>query len=218
MVGAGSPVSQLPAELARPDAKVRYWDESAQAWSDRPLTPKGVVGPEVSALRALADRLGGRVLGVKVAVGGSSLATDWDPSRADGLYAQLRSTVSDALVTRVAGQGPPHVAAFFWMQGETDGEDAATASAYRDNLNRLINRVRTDFGDDRLPIVLGRVRANEPFASVVRQALDDVGKSVPRAETVNTDDLSLSDALHFDTKGTVALGRRFAEAYLRLKG
>ncbi|MBV9662618.1 MAG: hypothetical protein JOZ37_01535, partial [Actinobacteria bacterium] len=179
-------------------------------------------GPEVSALRRLADKLHRPVLGVKVAENATSLAVDWNPASPNGYYAQMRSVVSDALLARVKGEGLPEVAGFFWMQGEEDAQTAPTAEAYSANLNRLITQVRTDFSADRLPFVIGRIRVNNPATEVgnnlVRAAQNQAATRTPNVRTVSTDDLTrISDQLHFDGPALVTLGNRFADAYLTLK-
>jgi hypothetical protein len=222
MVGVGSTGSTLPADLRTPRKDAQFWDRSAGAWSTTPVTHNGVYGPEVSTLRRLADKLHRPVLGVKVAENSTSLATDWNPSSPNGYYAQMRSVVSDALLARVKGEGLPEVAGFFWMQGEQDAQQAATAEAYSANLNRLISQVRTDFSADRLPFVIGRIRVNNPATEIgdneVRAAEDQAAAHDPNVKTVSTDDLTrIADFLHFDGPGLIALGNRFADGYLALK-
>jgi hypothetical protein len=164
----------------------------------------------------LADRLHAHVLAVKFAVNGSGLAYDWDPSRPDGLYARLRAAVADAIVAPV-GEKWPKVKGFFWMQGETDAVNPQTSAAYDTNLRNLITRVRADFGDDKLPVVLGRVRLSEPFAMNVRAAQDAAAHRITNVKTINTDRLALvADGVHYDTGAIEALGRRMADAYLAL--
>ncbi|MBV9665429.1 MAG: hypothetical protein JOZ37_15780, partial [Actinobacteria bacterium] len=107
MVGFGSHGSTLPANLRTPRKDAQFWDRSKGAWSTTPVTPNGEFGPEVSALRRLADKLHRPVLGVKVAENATSLAVDWNPASPNGYYAQMRSVVSDALLARVKGKGLP---------------------------------------------------------------------------------------------------------------
>jgi hypothetical protein len=134
----------------------------------------------------------------------------------------MRNAVSDALLGTVPGEGRPTVAGFFWMQGEADAQDLAAASAYTVNLRRLVARLRWEFSMDRLPVIIGRIRADDPAASrqgleLVRTATDSVGGSTPNATTVSTDALSLApDRVHFDGPGLIRLGTEFADAYLTL--
>src|SRR5947199_34503 len=83
-----------------------------------------------------------------------SLAGPWDPSRPDALYASLKAQVGSALRSHIAGHGSLKIAGFFWMQGESDAQDPAAATAYGVNLRRLLDQVRSDFSSPHLPIVL----------------------------------------------------------------
>ncbi|TMK88957.1 MAG: sialate O-acetylesterase [Actinobacteria bacterium] len=218
MVGFGAHLEETSPALPTDDSRVLYWDESLRAWSAR-LPSAGsarTFGPDVTALRRLADRLHEHVLAVKFAVNGSGLAYDWDPSRPDGLYARLRAAVADAIVAPV-GRRWPKVNGFFWMQGERDGETPEASAAYETNLRNLITRVRADFGDDKLPVVLGRVRLSEPFATTVRAAQDAAAHRMAKVKTLNTDRLVLAaDGVHYDTGAIETLGRQMADAYLTL--
>ncbi|MBV8303373.1 MAG: hypothetical protein JOZ04_04130 [Acidimicrobiia bacterium] len=222
MVGLGSQGWPLPADLAKPSATTLFWVSQTRAWSTTPSTPGGIYGPDVSAMKALARRLGGTVLDVKLAVSGTSLAGPWDPSRPDGLYAPLKAVVADALASRLSGHGAPKVAGFFWMQGESDAQDPAAAANYAANLRRLLDQVRSDFRSPRLPIVLGRIRPYVPLATAaataeVRAAIDGAAASTPNVRSVSTDALPMTaDQYHFTGPGLVTLGDEFAAAYMSL--
>ena len=141
MVGFGAHLEETSPALPTDDSRVLYWDESLRAWSARlpPAGSAGTFGPDVTALRRLADRLHEHVLAVKFAVNGSGLAYDWDPSRPDGLYARLRAAVADAIVAPV-GRRWPKVNGFFWMQGERDGETPdARRSAFADKIRHGVS-------------------------------------------------------------------------------
>ncbi|MBV8980201.1 MAG: hypothetical protein JO086_04810 [Acidimicrobiia bacterium] len=218
MVGAGARFSLAPPALARPDKRVEYWDDAARAWTT--AIPAGDIpgafGPDVTALRELASKLGTKVAAVKVAVNGSSLVTEWDPSKPDGLYVRLQNAVSDALTVPVGGNRAK-VAGVFWMQGETDGINTDTSAVYDSNLRGLIDHVRRDLGNNALPFVLGRVRLSEQYSFTVRAAQDDIARLLPKVKAVDTDDLTLADGLHYDTTSVQTLGRRMADAYLSLR-
>lgn len=220
MLALGADVRDLPPDLAKPSAVAAVWDTQAHQWTDLEPPDAGNFGPEQSALPALARGLGGDVVAVKVAVGATSLATVWDPETEDGLYALMRDAITEALSTRLPGRGTPRLAGFFWMQGETDAQNPVWAAAYAENLTHLIRTLRRDFSDPDLPVVVARIRADDPTLQAggaqVRQALDRVSRTLPMTRTVHTDDLRLADPVHYDSAGTLTLGRRFAAAYLAL--
>ncbi len=47
-----------------------------------------------------------------------------------------------------------------WMQGESDSETIEMAEAYENNLNRLIQAIRTKTGKEDLPFVMGRISSS----------------------------------------------------------
>jgi hypothetical protein len=221
MLGQGSAGTPLPAALSKPSADAFFWVNNTRSWSSTPPTSSGFYGPDVSAVRQLARRLGEPVLGVKFAASGTSLAGPWNPSNPSGLYADMKGVVSDALHSRLNGHGPPKIAGFFWMQGESDAQNATAAASYGENLRRLIDQVRSDFSSPELPIVLGRIRADVPMAapqgtSDVRSAID-AASATANVRSVSTDELPLApDHLHFTGPGLITLGNEFASAYMTL--
>lgn len=166
-------------------------------------------GPDVSAIGALSRT--GTVEAVTLAVNGSSLASDWNPASPDGLARTLERKVQASL-RRLGSRA--YVAAFFWMQGETDSDDAQSAAAYGKNLTALINRWRAVLGD--APFVLGQIGHAGPYTARVRAEQLRVAASVERTILIRTDDLDRApgDPLHFSTKGTRNLGYRFAGAVM----
>jgi cysteine-rich repeat protein len=182
-------------------------------------------GSEIKLGRLLADAFLADVAIVKFAVSGSSLAVDWNPATPGSFYHQMQNDVAGALAALAAAGDSGQVAAFFWMQGEADAQTGPAAAAYEANLTSFIAQVRADFGSAALPFVLGRINVNIdtsccfsfPFKDAVRTAQANVAGAVPGTVMVDTDDLPLiADNLHFTAAGQLALGERFANAYLAL--
>ena len=217
MVGLGSLGSTLPSYLTTPRNDALFWDVKARTWVTVPPTTGGYYGPEVSALRGLADRLHTRVLGVKVAVSGTSLAKEWDPTLKPGLYAYMKMTLSDALRTSAFGDRRLKVAGFFWMQGESDALQIDSAQRYAVNLKAFISHVRHDLLSPRLPFIIGRIQVISPAAvtgsDIVRAAEDAAALHDHDVRTVPTDGVSRWPDYHFDGPGLIALGTSFADAY-----
>jgi hypothetical protein len=179
-------------------------------------------GPEISLARRLSAQLP-RLAVIKLAYFGTTLAVDWHPSAAgeNKLYQRMQEHVGLALRQLRERGDEPHLAGLFWMQGETDGASAAHAAAYAENLARLIERVRADFGDATLPFVLGRVGPRPPngyhHQDAVRAAQVHVPKITPRVAWVDTDDLRRdTDRVHLLSAGVMTLGERMADAWLAL--
>ncbi len=181
-------------------------------------------GPEITLARRLAHAGVNPMAVIKIAFFGTSLAEDWRPDAKTGnqLYVLLQREIATAL-EKLRGAGQPcHVAGFFWMQGETDAVDEASALAYGKNLSALISAVRRDFSTPDLPFILGRIGPPPPNKyrrqHLVREAQTTIIAATPMAAWVNTDDLARdTDGIHLLAAGVMTLGERWAESWLRLK-
>ena len=129
----------------------------------------------------------------------------------------------------------PRIRAMCWQQGEGDARDIAgmeNSRAYGQNFRHFITRIREQFHCQHMlfvygyviPVPLPRFTGREE----VRQAQHDIDQhsghslALKGAIVVETDDLPLrcdepnsplpDDKVHFNTKGMLELGRRYALA------
>ncbi len=172
-------------------------------------------GPEISFAHRVAAALGEPVGVVKFAVGNTSLQLHWLPDGKGKLYEHLRRLVREAGEKR-----PIEVVGMLWMQGERDAGDAGQGAAYADNLRKLVEGARRDFGNPEMIFVAGRInlpKAKNPAAlEAVRTAL--AGATLDHYGWIDCDDLpTVSDRLHFDTRGIGTMGERMAETFLHIK-
>lgn len=208
MVGMRSVAADLPAELSGEEPLALFFKDGA--WT--PLSPgvsepKGF-GPEISFSHEMAQQ--GRPFGlVKVSAGATTLAKDWAPANQSGLYAKTIAQVQAAKRTRNI-----KVAGVLWMQGESDGETAEMAEAYKSNLEQLMSAIRRDTGSGNVPFAACRVTSPAsqfPYTVQVRKAQQEVEASNYR--WFDCDSLTKGpDNLHYDTSGQIKLGYMFAEA------
>jgi hypothetical protein len=223
MVGWVSSVNDLSPIEQAPQRDVLFYgpDENGATWG--PLTPPTVSGDRFGPELTLGQQLvfsgtTDLVAQVKFAVGGTNLASDWDPDRVTPyLYAQFLARVQPALAALQAGHPDRQVtpAGFFWMQGESDGQNAVMAADYAANLTRFVAHVRADLHAPWLPVFIGRIRLTTPYAVLVRQGQAEVAAEVPDVELIDTDTLPMApDGLHYTSAGTLALGRAFAESFI----
>jgi hypothetical protein len=232
MVGAATSAVELPTvdpSLNTPPTNVLFWGPSADfpyKWThlqppteSRQTYSRAGFGPEVSAARALAARHPGTQIAIiKFAVSGTNLYRQWDPDNPFSLYAQLIARVRYATheLSTVMGRGT-RIAGFFWMQGEADSRYSFSSHSYARHLTHFIAKARHDLHASRMPFVIGRVADGRLFwpsmhySGVVRSQQAKVARDVFRAYLVSTDGLerAVSSRIHFSTKGTVGLGRRF---------
>ncbi|MEM7385489.1 MAG: sialate O-acetylesterase [Verrucomicrobiota bacterium] len=108
----------------------------------------------------------------------------------------------------------------FWMQGETDSTSRRRTDAYREDLQWMINRLRSDFDLDSLKVILGNIQINNREGawaenlSIVRNSLEDIASSDPCIAIVETKDLERpNDDVHLSDAALETLGGRMFAAY-----
>lgn len=241
--GFGIP-SQLPVGLQQSQANVLFdnaYVNATPAWAplQAPTEPgsrynfggqynidyvNGAFGPELTTGLGISKAMGGKqVAEVKYSVGGTSLASDWNPAATEGnmCYSKMVSAVNTA-VAKLQIKNPDklvQIQGFFWMQGENDTD----GSTYQNNLTNFIARVRTDFGNPNLPFVIGQLGAAWT-GNAIAQAQANIG--TPRKSTYVHDTLMVAtadlpvifDNMHFNTTGVQKLGDRYAAAFETLTG
>ncbi len=135
---------------------------------------------------------------------------------------RVRTAVAELRATRPA---PVEISGFFWMQGGSDSERVRSAVSYRSNLTRFIRAVRRDLGAPKLPFVIGRIsdlrhgsKTRFQYSHVVRKGQDAAADSIPAAYLVSTDGLerATESRIHFSSRGTLELGRRFVKPSIPL--
>jgi carbohydrate esterase-like sialic acid-specific acetylesterase len=233
MTGAATMAAQLPTvapDLQVPKNLVSFWGpttDSPRQWA--PLQAPTEVwknifregfGPELSAGRSLmALHPGSRIAVLKFAWNATSLHWDWNPKRAHSLYETSMVRAKVAMQKLAAQTGRPlRISGFFWMQGESDSDTLRHATAYGRNLETFISSVRRDLHAPGLPFVIGQiddVRKYHPvslrFSAIVRAEQRRVAEADPHAFLVSTKGLGHNPVsrVHFNSEGTVELGRRF---------
>ncbi|MFC1778046.1 sialate O-acetylesterase, partial [Pseudomonadota bacterium] len=113
-----------------------------------------------------------------------------------------------------------------WMQGESDAtltEDIARR--YYVNLKRLMDLIRVTFHDDDLAVVIGKISDSGlenngkvwVYGELVQHAQEEYIRKDRNAAIVReTKSYQYSDPYHYDSKGYIDLGTRFAEAVKHL--
>lgn len=185
--------------------------------------PEGGFGPEIGFARVLiAKRPGQRLAILKTAFSGTGLASDWDPE-AEGESGSCYRAMVDELKRATAAAKAQGLTlrprALLWVQGESDA-NATGAPQYAARLTHLIASLREDAGAPELAaLVAVNTRfqlGKNPHMPAIVEAQKAVDAADPRAVYVDTAKASLFNAFHYDTQGTLDVGRWFAEAYLKL--
>jgi hypothetical protein len=235
MAGMGRIKAIEDPALRQPFSAVKIWHNSRDTWVDiRPGHDgrTGYFGPEIAFGHAIAGSFPkAEVRLVKFAVGGSGLATQWNPKGPGRFLRRFLLETAAALADLKAAGRKVEVVGMLWMQGEQDAKDSdhpANARAYEANLTALIETVRDAVGNRRMVFVIGRIHdaledakphRGKDFkqAPVVRSAMARVAKKDRRVGLVDTDGFSLArDRVHFNAEGCIQLGRAFAKELERL--
>ncbi len=151
----------------RDDVWVRYKQEDGTVIADELMVGLGAsanqIGPELAFGHLMAEDEESRILIIKTAWGGKSLAVDFRPPSSGGTtglyYSQMLSDINEA-IQNIAIDFPSfeggtiEISGFCWFQGWNDGDEIADAQAYEQNLNNLITDVRNDLQSPELPFVV----------------------------------------------------------------
>lgn len=209
-----------PQPLGKPlkkSDKPRQYGNFAQA--------DGGFGPEIGLARTLLTKEKRRLAIVKAAWSGTGIATDWDPQDTGvkgacfrGLIAETKLAIADANEQGVKLR--PR--AIVWVQGESDA-NPADAAKYAERLSALMAAVRTELNAPKLVALVGintrfigleKINANVEL--VIKAQKEFAGKDGVAAY-VDTDGVSHANAYHYDAAGTLEVGKRFAEALLKIE-
>jgi hypothetical protein len=221
MSGYGT-MSKLPAAYRRTPSNVTFYFNGYPANMNRFAR----FGPEISFAHAIARRFPHKKIKlIKFAVGGTSLFA-WDPhwrlanarktrnASAGPLFNKLVKTVRRH--TRVKGV---RFAGILWMQGETDARYSSSAYSYSRNLAQFVRALRKALHSPSLAFFMGQVDpplTAFPYREMVRKAQRNSIAGIRNSRLVSTQGLKKrSDNLHYNTAGQIALGLRFAEAFIQ---
>ncbi len=167
-------------------------------------------GPEVAFAHSLAKKYPAALIRLIKFAPGGSLMKDWT-SKARGKH-------YDTLIKQVKkiSQGKiPKISGVLWMHGERDSKSVQLANHYKQSMQTFINMLQHDFHNKKIPFAIARISIPEAFRPAIpniRAVQEEMAKSSPYIKMISTDDLSkTNDQVHFDTKGQLLLGKRFAQ-------
>lgn len=181
--------------------------------------PTAGVGLGKTFAQIVAQAKPGVTIGlIPCAVGGSPIDT-WKPGV---FYPPTKSHPWDDMVKRVETALPKGtLKGILWHQGESDSRPEL-APAYEAKLHDLVKRLRELVKAPQVPFIAGQMGKFDgvpwtPEAVVVDQAHQDLARKVPHTAFVSADGLQhKGDKIHFDSASFRELGKRYAEAYLKM--
>ncbi|MEZ5449265.1 MAG: sialate O-acetylesterase [Thiolinea sp.] len=207
MMGRGK-TFELPPAYRKTPANVHFYYQGRE----RGLAQFAFFGPEVSFAHEVARAFpqDTHTL-IKLAATGSSIQA-WQPEQA--LYKGLLRQIGFSLE-----QAQPRVDAILWMQGESDARQPALAAQYTPRLTHLIQSLRADLHSPNSLFLIGEINPEDEAFSMtaqVRASQQQVQRALPGTLLVSAEGLGkLPDRVHYDARGQMELGKRFAQAYIQ---
>lgn len=181
--------------------------------------PGAGVGPGRTFGMQISEANAGITVGlIPCAVGGSPIDT-WRPNM---FYAATKSHPWDDAMERTAiALKAGSLRGILWHQGENDSLPNL-AEAYEARLHDLIARLRKELNAPDVPFIAGQMGkfADMPWKPekvIVDKAHQELPNKVPHTAVVSSEGLNhQGDKVHFDSASYRELGKRYAEAFLRL--
>jgi hypothetical protein len=221
MAGYGT-TAKLPLAYRRTPANVKYYFNGYPAQMNR----FAHFGPEVSFAHAMSRRFPRKTIKlIKFAVGGTSLFA-WDPNWRLAQARKTRNASAGPLFEKLIKTVKRHTsiknvkfAGVLWMQGETDARYLSSAHTYSRNLVQFVRALRKKLDSPSLAFFIGQIdppRKSFPYRDIVRQAQKNSTSQIRNSRLISTQGLKKrNDNLHYNTAGQLALGIRFAEAFIQ---
>ena len=97
-----------------------------------------------------------------------------------------------------------------WHQGESDTK---SPNGYLKKLTQFIQDFRDDLQQPNVPVVLGEIYQNEVINKQIRQ----IPSMLKNTRVVSAENLTTKDGLHFAHDSVIELGKRYANAMLKLQ-
>ncbi len=221
--GVGSP---------QPDVRYTHLSNNRRDPSKRwgPLQPLGSFGPELTFARMVRKHDDSPIAVIKSAVGGTTIAYDWNPEapeKGQKLYPRTLQLIQESLQDLDRRGVRYQVEAVMWHQGENDMLDRRLNTNYAAGLTKLIGQLRKDLKLPMLKWFIAEVSEkgiwgmdHRSHLAILRQQQDQVLKADPLLRWVPTSHLAFEvmesgqPHYHFGTQGQLQMGEAFATAYL----
>jgi hypothetical protein len=193
----------------------------------------GMVGPELSFARKVAERTGAPIAIIKCAAGGTHLGGDWNPDEPSGfeMYPLMLDLVRSSLAELDRKGVDYRLEGFMWHQGENDMFEESYQRDYGKNLANFVARVREDLEAPELRFYVGELCTKtiwgmdlRPRMYAISQGQKHVTESDPLATYVPTSHVGVEIGggvglhYHYGTLGQLEHGINHADAYLATVG
>ena len=191
--GAGEPQSDVLYSYLLDNG-----DEASKGWD--PLKPLKSFGPEVTFARRVRQQAQFPIAIIKSAVGGTTVAFDWNPDAPDKgqkLYPRTLKLIRESLDELDKRGVRYRLEAVMWHQGENDMLDRKLYKQYADGLTKLVARLRADLKAPELQWYIAEVSEKGIWGmdhrdnlGILRQQQEQVLKADPLLRWVPTSHLA----------------------------
>ncbi len=164
------------------------------------------LSPAYAFAKTMADAQPDKEIGLVVNAKGGTKIVQWMPGTE--LY---ESAIEQAHKAEEYGK----IKGVIWHQGEGDC-DSLRIPMYLGRLEILINAIREEFDDPKLPFVAGQLFENErrkPFNSMLLY----LPKFIRHAGVARSEGTGVTDGTHFDAESATLLGQRFGQEIIKLQ-
>ena len=221
MVGQGT-TSELPPQYKRNPTNVSFYFNGYKTSLNRFKH----FGPEIGFAHEIAKRYPGtKIKLIKFAVGGTSMFAwhpHWDAAKANSTRNASAGALFKKLIKTAKipfDEENSVFAGVLWMQGEQDAKYPVAAQQYASNLNSFVSALRHELKAPSVAFLMGKVNppiALFPATLTVQTAQNLAQQRIRNCHLIKTADLGKrSDLLHYNTKGQLELGKRFAQVFAR---
>jgi Carbohydrate esterase, sialic acid-specific acetylesterase len=207
-------------------------DEASQGW--QALQPGHSFGPELTFARRVKTHVRAPIAIIKSAVGGTTVAYDWNPDAPDKgqkLYPRTLRLIRDSLRELEKRGIRYRLEGVMWHQGENDMLDRELGKQYAAGLAKLISQLRKDLEAPELKWYIAEISEKGIWGmdhrsqlGVLHQQQHELLKADPLLRWVPTSHLAFEvmgsgqPHYHFGTQGQLQMGEAFADAYLQEMG
>ncbi|XP_058081620.1 probable carbohydrate esterase At4g34215 [Magnolia sinica] len=198
--------SRLDPSIVRLNSQLQWEKAHEPLHADIDVNKACGVGPGMAFANAIRSQWNVPLVGlVPCAIGGTKIKL-WE--RGEVLYENMVRRAKESV--KEGGM----INALLWYQGESDTITEEDADAYKSNMEKLIQDVRSDLGMPLLPVIQVALASGEgPYIEKVREAQKSI--TLPNVMWVDAQGLPLNeDHLHLYTHSQILLGRMLALAYL----
>ncbi|MDA1165227.1 MAG: GDSL-type esterase/lipase family protein [Planctomycetota bacterium] len=185
--------------------------------------PNGGFGPEIGFARTLYASENKPLAVVKVAFSGTGLRQDWDhadPGDGGVCYRSLITETRAAIEAAKQDGIDLRPRAFGWVQGESDA-NAKDSVIYARNLNAMLTEIRKDLSAPKLAALIAVntkfLAGRNTFMAAIIEQQKTAASFDARWEYVDTSAATIANQVHYDSKGTLEVGRLFAESLLKIE-